>query len=84
MKWYTLRSKMSRMEAKIILDSMQEIIDAYGYVTLADFYDLIDIKSVYTDSKIGWCSLTGARVSLFRKHGSYIIELPLLDYIEQK
>ena len=80
MKWFNLRKDISKMEAKLILKYMQEIIDRYGYVTLADFYDLIDRRSVYTDNKKGWYSLTRARVSLIRKKGRYRIKLP--DFVE--
>lgn len=75
--WY-LHSKMTKAEGKLVLRYMQEIIDKYGNVTVADLYDLIDIKPVYLDSKKGWYSLKNARVSLFRKHGKYALWLPSL------
>lgn len=82
MKWFSLKRDISREEAKLILKYMQEIIDRYGNVTLADFYDLIDIRCVYTDTKKGWRSLTGTRVSLMRRKGSYRIKLPdLVDIL---
>lgn len=81
MKWFNLKKCISRKEAKQILKYMQEIIDGYGYVTLADFYDLEGSKvAVYTDNKKMWSSLTGARVSLMRRKGRYRIKLP--DFVE--
>jgi len=59
---------------------MQEIIDEYGYVTLADFYDLVDVRRVvYTDNKKRWRSLNGARVSLFKGKYGYRIKLPAFE-----
>ena len=81
MKWFKLKKDISRKEAKLILKYMQEIIDRYGLVTLADFYDLIDIRAVYTDNKKIWRSLTGARVSLIRRKGGYRIKLPAFEEI---
>ena len=81
MKWYKLKRNISRKEAKLILKYMREIIDEYGFVTLADFYDLIDVRNVaYTDVQKVWCSLSGARVSLIRIKGNYRIKLP--DFVE--
>ena len=77
MKWYSLKRDISRKDAKLILKYMQDIIDRYTMVTLADFYDLVDSRVVrYSDNKKIWRSLTGARVSLIRWHGRYRIKLP--------
>lgn len=77
MKWYNLNKNISRKDAKLILNYMYEIIDKYGFVTLADFYDLTGGKVVcYTDDKKVWRSLTGARVSLIRREGRHRIKLP--------
>ena len=73
---YRLRRKMSRAEGKLVLKYMQEIIDEYGYVTVADLHNLIDIPSVYIHNRSGWLSLKGARVTLLRKHDAYYLILP--------
>lgn len=81
MKWYNLPKDVSRKEAQLILKYMQDIIDVYGYVTLADFYDLCGSKvSFYKDTKKKLHRLTGAKVSLMRKEGRYRILLP--DFVE--
>lgn len=75
--WYKLSKKFSRREAKLVLACMQEVIDKYGYVTLSDFYDLVDYKLyTYLSNKVRWCSLNGSRVSLIKHDGSYWIGLP--------
>ncbi len=77
MEWINLGKAISRKEGKQILMYMKEIIDRYGYVTFADFLDLVGSKkAVYTDNRKGWRSLKGARISLFKKYGTYRIKLP--------
>lgn len=81
MKWYYISKDISRYEAKQILKYMSRIIYKYGYVSLADFYDLVGSKvHKYTDYRKGWRSLIGAKVSLIRRHGRYRIKLP--DFYE--
>lgn len=79
MEWLDLPKDASRREAKFIKKCMQEIIDNYGYVTLADFYALSRNKAaVYTDNKKGWYTLAGSRVSLIKRKGRYRLKLPSL------
>ena len=80
---YKLHSKMSRAEGKMVLKLMQEIIDKYGYVTVADLDDLIDMPSTYVHNRSGWQSLKGARVTLLRKNRSYMLILPYSEYIDE-
>ena len=81
MTWYIMDKSISRKEAKDILNAMREIIDRYGLITLADFYELTDRRSCYLDIKKGWYSLSNARVSLLRLHGHYRMKLPALEEI---
>ena len=78
---YYLHSNMSRAEGKLVLKCMREIINRYGYVTVSDLHDLIDIQSLYIHSRSGWRSLKGARVTLLRKHNKYRLILPYSEYI---
>lgn len=61
-------------DAHDVLDTMIDIIERYGHVTVADFYDLIDKECKWTENKYGWTNLGAARVK--RVHGGYIIEFP--------
>lgn len=70
----------NRGEAEEILDRMDELIDTYGLVSVADFYDLAGITSAYTDNKYGWTNLRNA--SVVKVRDGYMIKLPkalLLD-----
>ena len=80
---HRLHSKMSRAEGKMVLKLMQQMIDDYGYVTVADLNDLIDIPSTYIHSRSGWQSLKGARVTLLRKNRSYMLILPYSERIDE-
>ena len=80
---FYLRKGITRTEAKLILKYMQDVIDRYGLVTLADFHDLAGSKTVvYAADKKIWRSLKGARVSLLRINGHYRITLPVFESID--
>lgn len=64
----------SRADAEQVLDEMFELLDKYKQVTVADFYDMLDISSEFTDHKYGWTDLRGARV--VRVRNGYRIDLP--------
>ena len=53
------------LEAKRIVRQMRSVIDDYGYVTVADFYDLIGEKEFpYRCSYFGWRKLNHVRYRL--------------------
>ncbi len=63
-----------RGEAEEVLMRMDELIDTYGVVSVADFYDLVGIVGNYTDGKYGWTNLRNA--SVIRGRDGYKIKLP--------
>lgn len=71
----------TRGEAEAILDEMANCIEKYGFVTVADMYDIADVTHPYTSAKYGWTSLATAEVSRCR-NGRYIIKLPKARPIE--
>lgn len=64
----------SRGEAEDVLSRMDELIDSYGIVSVADFYDLCGITGNYTDNKYGWTDIRSAQV--VRVRDGYKIKLP--------
>lgn len=64
----------TRSEAENVLSSMDELIDRYGVVTVADMCDLAGVTCNYTDNKYGWMNISSAQVV----HGrdGYIIKMP--------
>lgn len=64
----------SRGEAEEILTRMDELIDTYGNVTVADLYDLVGKSSEYTDNKYGWTNIRNAEP--IRVRDGYMLKLP--------
>lgn len=64
----------SRGEAEEVLTRMDELIDTYGIVSVADFYDLVGVSCDYTDNKYGWTNIRNAEV--VRVRDGYKIKLP--------
>ena len=64
----------SRAEAEEVLVRMQEIIDTYQVVSVADLYDLVGIRGNFTDNKYGWTNIRNASVEHVRD--GYMLKLP--------
>ncbi len=64
----------SRGEAEDVLARMDELIDAYGLVRVADLYDLVGITGNYTDNKYGWTNIT--RAEIIRTRDGFMIKMP--------
>lgn len=64
----------SRGDAEAVLEQMEEIIDRYGFVTVADMYDMADLTAPYTASKYGWTNIRNAEP--VRVRDGYILKLP--------
>lgn len=64
----------SRGEAERVLSHMDDLIETYGHVTVADLYDLVGISGNYTDNKYGWTNISNAEP--VRVRDGYILRLP--------
>lgn len=64
----------SRGEAEEVLTRMDELIDTYGNVSVADLYDLVGKSSEYTDNKYGWMNIRNAEP--IRVRDGYMLKLP--------
>ena len=60
--------------ANEVLHNMMDIIDKYGYVTVADMLDLSGKPCSYIDNRYGWVDLRAA--SIVSTRDGYIIDLP--------
>lgn len=62
-------------DAHRVLDALNDIIDKYGYASVADLYDLSDMPPRnYKDNEYGWTTIKNADV--FRIRDGYTISLP--------
>lgn len=64
----------SRGEAEDVLMRMDELMDTYGLVRVADLYDLVGITGNYTDNKYGWTNIRNAEI--VRVRDGYMIKMP--------
>lgn len=64
----------TRGEAEQVIMQMDEIIDRYGVVRVADFYEMVGVTGQYTDNKYGWTDIRSAEP--VRVRDGYLIKLP--------
>ena len=64
----------SRGEAEEVLMRMDEMIEQYDVVRVADFYELVGVTGEHTDNKYGWTDIRNARI--VRTRDGYMIKLP--------
>ena len=64
----------SRVEAEDVLARMDELMDTYGLVRVADLFDLVGKTCNYTDNKYGWTNIRNAEVIRVRE--GYLIKMP--------
>lgn len=71
----------TRSDAEEVLINMQDLIDEYGFVSIADLYDLCGLTGNWTDNKYGWADLRGAKVSM-KRGGGYVINFPRAEQLD--
>ena len=64
----------TRGEAEEVLARMDELIDMYGQVSVADLYDLVGKTCEYTDNKYGWTNIRNAEP--VRVRDGYLLKMP--------
>lgn len=64
----------TRGEAETVLMRMDEIMEEYESVRVADLYDLVGVTGNYTDNNYGWTNIRNAEV--VRVRDGYKIKMP--------
>ena len=64
----------TRGEAEDVLERMNELIDMYDVVSVADLYDLVGKSCNYTDNKYGWTNIRNAEP--IRVRDGYLLKMP--------
>ena len=64
----------TRGEAEAVLARMDEIMEEYEIVRVADLYDLVGVTGEHTDNKYGWTNIRNAEVE--RVRDGYRIKMP--------
>lgn len=63
-----------RADAEQTILNLMELIDQYGWATVADLYEMVQIVGDFPDNRFGWDDLSRARVVHTRD--GYILDLP--------
>ena len=69
-----------RHDAEGVLSALVDLTMEYGFASVADFYELSDMPSEFTDNKYGWGELADARVLRVRE--GYALHLPKPEPID--
>ena len=64
----------TRGEAEAVLARMDELMDEYQIVRVADMYDLAGVTGEHTDNKYGWTNIRNAKIE--RVRDGYRINMP--------
>jgi hypothetical protein len=70
----------SREEAELVLERMNDIIDNYDMVSVADLNDLVGFPTSHIDNKWGWINLADVQIRQIRE--GYLIDLPQPDPLQ--
>ena len=70
----------TRGDADTVLSQMEDMIDRYGVVSVADMYDAAQLTAPYTANRYGWTSVRNAQVT--RVSDGYIIKMSRPSPIE--
>ena len=68
----------TRAEAEMVLDTMQDLISRFGWVSLPEFYSMAEVTAEFTDEKWGWSNISAAQIRPSK--GKYVILLPSPEY----
>lgn len=72
---YRKKFNQSFEEAQKLLNDMKEVIHIYGYLTIADFHELVGCtSSVFSDTYYGWTDIS--KSSIEKTPFGYFIDMP--------
>jgi len=67
----------SREDAVKVLNTLWEMLDSYHVVSIADYYDLVDVNTTYKDNLYGWVDGELADARVIPLDGEFSIKLPV-------
>ena len=71
-----------RMEAIECLDQLTELADRYNSVAVADYYDMIGVRTHFTDNNYGWTIDSIKHASIASVRGGWVIKFPALELLD--
>ena len=69
----------TREEAELVLERMQDIIDTYEVVSVADLNELVGLQASHVDNKWGWTYVGDVQIRAIRE--GYLLDLPPAEAI---
>lgn len=68
-----------RKDAEEIVDRLHEHIDECGDVSIAEFFDMLDLTAPYTDNKWGWTRKS--QIDIRKIRGGFLIDVDEVKYL---
>lgn len=65
----------TKIDAEDVLKAINETVETYGTVSVADYYQMVGVAHEYTDTKYGWIDIIPNRIVRVRD-GGYSLNLP--------
>ena len=75
-----MSAETERVEAEEVRRQMLDVIARYGFVTVADMYDMAGLTPPYTANSYGWVNIRTAEP--VRVRDGYILRLPKASPID--
>ena len=75
----------TRGKAETVYNAMEDAIEMYGAISVADIYDLSGItnyKSDFVDRTWGWTSMEDIKIR--RRGGKYLLDLPKTENLKER
>lgn len=73
----------NRGEAEEVLSQMDDLVDTYGFATIADLNEALGITGEYTDNKYGWIGKGCLRnAEVVRTREGYVLKMPRATVID--
>lgn len=70
----------TREEAELVLEKMNDIVEAYEVASVADLNELVGLSASHVDNKWGWSNLSGVQIRQIRE--GYLIDFPPAEPIQ--
>ena len=69
-------------EAKLVLETLKQRIENYGWASVSDYFALSAVPDVFEDTKIGWNDLD--KVEVVEDYNRYKLDLPKPELIRAR
>lgn len=70
----------NRRDAEEIVDRLYERIDKNGDVSIAEFFEMLDLQAPYTDNKWGWTRKS--QIDIRKVKGGFLIDVDEAKYLD--